>query len=272
MAAANFGFVYESALASAPAAQHPKLTLVSSEETDDIFGELTAGTRGNGSSSGQRLPVRLLEPRSGLWLWRRLSYADIQIPTPISIGAPDTHFLLGPDVDIEAGSFTCNSPTVRILAPTREMSVVLTAQAYLGGVVEFLGTQDERLHLRVSWTPRQHPWARYAVAVEAAVPVSPQVREAFRRLRRVLVCFRAEGFSEMARHEDLLDNPAIAGAGPGRDILNYCVHQRLIRRERPMYVLDRDALNRFGINWPDVRERRVSQAIARFLTDYEAWR
>ncbi len=268
MAAADFGFVYESVLASAPAGEHPKLTLVSSDEGNDIFGELTIGAIGKPPRTGQRLRVHLLDAEGGLWVWRRLLYADIQISGLVTIGAPDTDFLLGPDVDIEAGSFACSSRTVRILAAMPEMAVLLTAQEYLGNVVDFLGTHDERLHLRVSWRPRQHPWARYAVDVEASVPVGPEIREAFRRLRRVLVCFRAAGYSEMARHQDLLDNPATAGTGPGREILNYCVRQRLIRREPPMYVLDRDAVDRLGITWPDVRERRISQPIARFLSGF----
>lgn len=268
MGAGDFGFVYESVLAAAPATQHSKLTLVSSGETADIVGELRSGVEAEASSMRQRVPVRLLYDGTGLWFWRRLYNADIQITTHIHIGARRTDFLLGPDVDIEAASFGCDSPTVRIDAPTREMAVLLTANTYRGDVVEFLGTHDERQHLRVTWTPRQYPWARYALEVEPEVPVGPKIREAFRRLRRILVCFRAEGYSEMARHEDLLDNPAVAGSGPARDMLNYCVKQRLIRRERPMYVLDRGALNRLGINWPDIRERRISRAIAGFLDGF----
>lgn len=72
----------------------------------------------------------------------------------------------------------------------------------------------------------------------------------------------------MARHEDLLHNPVVAGSGHGRDMLNYCIRQRLIRSERPMYILDRDGLNRLGINWADIRERRLSQAIARFVQGF----
>jgi len=35
-----------------------------------------------------------------------------------------------------------------------------------------------------------------------------------------------------------------------------------------MYVLDRLALDRLGINWPDIRERWITQPIARFLLGF----
>ena len=268
MPAADFGFVYESVLASAPAGEHPKLTLVSSDDGTSICGELAGGVIGKHSVVAQRLPVHLVATDGGLWIWRRIAYADVQIAGLVTIGAPDSDFLLGPDVDLEAKSFACNSRAVRILAPTAERAVALTAQEYLGSGVEFLGAHTERLHLRISWTPRQHPWARYAVEIEPDVPVGPEIRDAFRRLRRVLVCFRAAGYSDMARHQDLLENPAIAGSGLGREILRYCIRQRLVRHEPPMYVLDRGAVDRLGITWADVRERRISQPIARFLNGF----
>lgn len=109
---------------------HPKLVLISSEEGDDILGELTSRVAVKGSTAGQRLPIHLSDNGGGLWFWRRLSYADVQISTQIRIGARDTDFVLGPDVNIEATSFGCDSATVRVLAPTREMSVLLAADTY----------------------------------------------------------------------------------------------------------------------------------------------
>jgi len=268
VSAENLGFVYESVLSGASAKLHPKLTLISSEDASEILGELTTGIPDQQHSAGWRMPIRLSDDGNGLWFWRRLSYADIQISTPIRIGARDTDFVLGPDINIEAASFACESPTVRVVAPTREMSVLLVAETYTGDLVEFSGTHDERKHLGVSWIPRQQPWAHYSMDVEPEVPVGPEIREAFRKLRRILVCFRAEGYGEMARHEDLLNNEAIAGSDQGRAILKYCVSQRLIRSEGPIYVLDRDELNRLEINWPDIRERRLSQAVARFLKSF----
>jgi hypothetical protein len=148
------------------------------------------------------------------------------------------------------------------------MAVLITAETYRGDSVELLGTHNERKYLGVNWVPRHYPWTLYARIAEPEIPVSQEMKEAFRKLRRVLVCFRAEGYGEMARHEDLLHNVIVAGSGSGRQILNYCVKEKLIRTEGPMYILDRDALNRLGINWPDIRERRLSQSIARFLKGF----
>ena len=80
--------------------------------------------------------------------------------------------------------------------------------------------------------------------------------------------FRGDGYGEIARHEDLIENTAVAGSGLARDLLNFCVDRRLIRRERPFYVLDRDEMNKLGINWQDIRERRISQFVGRFLGEF----
>lgn len=266
MNAEDFGFVYESALAAATSQDKPQLTLVSSEEGEEIIGEFSSGNMAE--RRGQRLSIRLRDQGSGLWFWRRLLHADIQTSQQIRIGAADTEFLLGPAVVVEAGSFACDSAYLRVLAPTQEMAVLLTAQAYVGAPVELLGSHSQRLHLGVSWMPRQHPWAPYVIDVDPTVPMSPEIKENFRRLRRILVWFRAEGHGELARHQDLLDNPAVAGSGRGRDMLNYCIKQGLIRRERPMYVLDRAELDRLGINWSDIQQRRITQANARFLEGF----
>jgi hypothetical protein len=92
--------------------------------------------------------------------------------------------------------------------------------------------------------------------------------DAFLKLRRLLTRFRAEGYSEIARHRDLIENPAVAGSGPMRELLDFCMKQRLIRSDRPWYVLDRDKMNEFGINWADIRKSYPSQSIAQFLEEF----
>lgn len=186
----------------------------------------------------------------------------------VRIGVPRVDFVLGPDVEVDCGTFTCESNAVRVLAPREEIAVSLAAQGYHGEVVELLGRHDDRVGLRVNWASPQYPWNRYAWRQERGMPVSPELQDAFLKLRRILVRFRAEGFDEIARHEDLIENSAVAGSGLARSLLQFCIESRLIRKARPWYVLERQAMNQLGIHWQDIRERRMSPTIVQFLRNF----
>lgn len=264
----DFGFVYESVLAGAPVTQKPKLTLVSLGEHGDSFGEITVGVSGVDSEKGQRLAIRLWNKGKDLWFWRQLASADIQVAQEIKIGAPRVDFNLGPDIEIECDRITFESSAVRILAPTEDLAVIVSAAGYNGEAIELLGSHEGRVALHIDWTPLHHPWNRYASSESSGVRVGAELDNAFAKLRRILVRFRGAGYRELARHEDLIENNAVAGSGLARDLLTFCVDRRLIRRERPFYVLDRDEMDRLEIHWRDIRERRITQSVKRFLGEF----
>lgn len=264
----DFGFVYESVLAGASGTERPKLTLVSSDDRSDIDGEITLGVSADAPERGQRIRISLREEGESLWLWRHLHSADIQVAHELRLGAPGVDFVLGPDVEVDCDTFRCMSSAIRVTAPRDDIAVTLSARTYEGDAVELLGRHEDRVGLRVDWAPLKYPWNPYTWPQANKIQIGPEIQDAFLKLRRILVRFRAEGYDEIARHEDLIENTAVGGSGLARLLLDFCIERRLVRRDRPWYVLDRQTMDQLGINWGDIRERRISQSIASFLAEF----
>lgn len=284
VSAADFGFVYESVLADAapavllrgrpPEARLPKLTLASSEAGQALLGEIRfpSPEGADEKTGGRKVRLQLRESGRPLWFWRHLVCADIAVAGAVRIGAKAADFFLGPDVDLECGGFACDAGTVRVTARGEKEAVVLSAQRYLGDATPELSSWGEnQFHLRVDWKPLLYPWNRYAASGPQDPRLTTEMREAFLKLRRVLMPFRARGYEDVARAVDLIENPAVAGRGLARQLLAFCRERKLVLREGGFYVLSRQELNNRGIYWENLRGRQLSPPIASFLAEFLDW-
>jgi hypothetical protein len=281
--AADFGFVYESVLADAASAgasgllkgNYPKLTLSSQDVGRPIFGEIRfpASNETDEKTGGRKVRLDLQSAGTTLWFWRNLLGANISVASAVRIGTGATDFVLGPDVDLECDEFACDAPTVRVTTPSESERVVLVAKQYLGDAVpEVSSGRGGTLHLRVGWQPLRYPWNRFPLPKSRDPRVTGEIREAFLKLRRLLMLFQAKGFPDLARSIELVENPAFAGSGLAHDLLDYCLEQKLIRKSGGFYELSRQALDDRSISWDDVPGGRISPSIASFLGDFLAWR
>jgi hypothetical protein len=279
--AADFGFVYESVLADTASAAdsgqskatYPKLTL-SSDGRGRLVGEIRfpAPTGTDEKTGGRKVRVDLQDTGNGLWFWRNLLAADIAVASAVRIGTRVSDFVLGPDVDLECEAFACDAATVRVTAPIESEGVALLAKRYLGDAVPQLSSWGSTLHLHVRWQPLLYPWNRYPLLVSKDPIITTEIWEAFLKLRRLLLLFQAKGFGDLARSEDLIENPAFAGSGLARKLLDYCLERKLIRKDGSFYYLSREELNARSINWDDIRRHQISSPVASFLGDFVAWR
>ena len=284
--AADFGFVYESALADVasaarlgprpPEAKFPKLTLSSTNKGKPLVGEIRyPPPDGSGDKAGGRkVRLDLSDTGRALWFWRNLLTADIAVAGAVGIGTGAVDFLLGPDVDLECDEFTCDARAIRVLAPSETEGVVLSAERYSGEAVPELSSWGNgTLYLRVGWKPLNYPWNRYPLPESAKDPrITGEIRQAFLKLRRLLMLFRAKGYGDLARSADLVENPAFAGSGLARELMDYCLDKKLMKKVGALYELSRQELDDRGLNWDDLRGRRISAPIASFLSDFLKWR
>jgi len=281
--AADFGFVYESVLADAASAgragsglsktEYPKLTLSSQDPGRPLVGEIrfpaTIGT--DEKTGGRKVRLDLQDTGSALWFWRNLLAADIAVAGSVRIGTRAADFVLGPDVDLECDAFACDAPTVRVTTPSENEGVVMLAKRYLGDAVPQLSSWGNgALHLRVGWQPLRYPWNRFPLPESRDPRITGEIREAFLKLRRLLTPFQAKGYGDLARSIDLIENPAFAGSGLARKLLDYCLEQKLVRKVGAFYELSRQELDDRGISYEDLRGRRISSSIASFLSDFLA--
>lgn len=271
--AADFGFIYESALADSASSTGrgkghvPRLSLNSSSARDDIAGEVVFPT--SEKESKRRVSLQIKDSGRGLWFWRQLAWANISIAADVRIGAGGVDFVLGPDVDLECDAFCCEAGVVRVVAPDDQEQVVIEAASYRGEMAPEVVSFDAKPRLRVAWDPLRYPWSRYPL--DQAHGVTAEGKEAFVGLRRILKPFRATvHFDELSCPAVLIDR--IAGGGLARDMLQFCDKKRLIRSAGGSYLLNRSVLDSLGIHWEDLGGRRVSQSIAAFLNEFSGWR
>jgi hypothetical protein len=283
--AGDFGFLYESVLADAgfvgragsgPSKTHyPRLTLSSQDSGSPLVGEIEfpAPVGAAEKTSGRKVRLDLQNTGSALWFWHSLLAADIAVADAVRIGTRGADFVLGPDVDLECDAFACDAATVRVTSSSEQEGVVLLAQRYVGDAVPQLSTDGNGMpHLRVGWQPLRYPWNRFPLPENRGARITGEVRAAFLKLRRFLMLFQAQGHAQLARSSDLIENPAFAGSGLARKLLDYCLERKLVRKVGVLYELSRQELDDRGISWEDLRGHRISSSIASFLTEFLKWR
>jgi hypothetical protein len=267
--AADFGFLYESALADSPSmggrgGLMPRLTLASSDLHEDIVGEIIFPT--SAKESKRRVRLMLKNSKSGLWFWRQLAWANVSVAVDVRIGARGIdEFILGPNVDLDCETFCCEVGVVHIIAPNQEGQVVIEAQGYRDQTAPNITSFDQPPYLKVAWRPIGYPWSRYQLTRRGVM--IPGVQEAFVRLRRILNPFRSTvHFYDLSCPKNLINR--IAGEKLADDVLKYCMKKKLIRHSGDSYLLDRAVLDKLGIHWDDLQGREVSDNIANFLNAF----
>ncbi len=272
--AKDFGLLHESVMAGCTNGEVVRLTLLSGAPGTPIEGEIAwlvirPDNPSEGEKSARRLPLILQNSEAGIWFWRRLAHATVQVSVPVQLGLAAHDFILGPDVDIECEAFACKSPALRVIAGDEGHAVTIAARTYgADDSPTIIGRPEDRGEFRVSWELMRYPWVANRFAAQESVTVTPRIREAVQKFRRILVFFRAEGHDDIARSVELIENRAVAGTGLARDVLEFCLKKRLISRGPNFYLLNRAAMDRRAINWRDINTRNLSPAIAEFFKDF----
>jgi len=213
--------------------------------------------------------IRLTEVQRGLWFWRRLNRATINIDCDVNLGTGDHDFVLGPDVDLECGQLSCDSKNLRIHVgkdDKDDADVVVRANAIEG-----------QPRLSVYGLPKRflvfspdllYPWVQFKAKVPPVRPSNKQIQDAFADLRQILSWFRARGYGELGRNADFIDTRVIGQNETRREIMNYCIEQGLIFRDGGLYKLNSENIDKLGINLTQLRYGVLTEKLEVFFNKF----
>lgn len=255
----DVGLFYESLLAGRDEPDAFTLLLFNEDATGDIVGLIGD------------VPVRVSATNGRVRFWRALARAVISVQSDVQLGLGIPEFRLGPDVELECRELTCSAKMLRVLAnPSRgddDAGVVLVARSYAGDpptkiqVHAPAGNQG----LSVRWEGMTYPWVQYKLLKGDEPEPDQAITNAYKHLSRFLRWFQSHKYGELARHHELIEKFAVGGTVEGTRLLQFCISERLILREGPMYRLNPTRVEELGIHWVDLRNRRLQPSVSAFL-------
>ena len=257
----NLGYLIESLLA------HPTLGASFRIIIEGSGNNIVVQVDHNGTSW---IPeIRLTETQHGLWFWRRLERATIDVDSNVSIGTIERDFVLGPDVILECNQLKFESRNVSILTARNGNDgegVILRARIIDGQ--PRLNTYGPKEKLQVFGSNLKHPWAQWLTIEPTIEPSNKEVHEAFVDLRRLLRRFRAHGYGELGRHVSIIDKLAVGQNSARQDLLNYCIKRKIVFKDDQLYKLNSKAIDELGINIAHLHNGMYTQKLELFLSDF----
>jgi hypothetical protein len=257
VAASDFGFLYESLQSQE---QRPgDVTIRIGDASED---ELSVWV----NTRGRILEFSGVEANEGLWLWRRLAFAHVGVGCEVTLGAPGGEFALGPGVYLDCSRLRFPAADYRIYSGggADDDAVTLVADD-LEGMARapvVLGTDFAVSGNSVPW-----PWSDYSGPSPDRAANEEELRAAYNHLARILLWFRAGGYPEIARVDELVIKAAAGRSPTAQALLEFCVDKGLILRGR-LYTLNEDALTQLGINYTDLRGRVLREPVKALLREF----
>jgi hypothetical protein len=218
------------------------------------------------NTRGRSVEFLGVEADAGLWLWRRLAHAHVAGGFNVQLGFPGGEFALGPAVYLDCAEVEFPAAEYRIYSGdgVEDEAVTLIADT-LGGVARapvVSGSGFSVFGTSVSW-----PWSDYSGAPLERDANEEDLRGAYNHLARILLWFRAGGYPEIARVDELVVKAAAGGSPTAQALLEFCLDKGLILRGR-LYTLNEEALTELGINYPDLRRRILREPVRAFLREF----
>lgn len=257
----NLGYLIESWLA------HPTLGASFRVIIEGSGNNIVVQVDGDGASW---IPeIRLTETQRGLWFWRRLERATVDVDCNVSIGTSEYDFILGPDVELECNQLKFDSRSVSIRAGRNGNDgeeVVLRAQVINGPTrLNLYGPKEKLL---VFGSNLKHPWAQWWTTEPPVEPPNEVVRKAFADLRRLFRRFRAHGYGDLGRHSDVILKYAVGENPTRQNLLDYCKKRKIMFEDGKLFKLDSRVIDELGINLTHLRNGIFTQKLAVFLSEF----
>lgn len=213
--------------------------------------------------------IRLTDVQGGLWFWRHLERATVDVDCNVHLGTSERDFVLGPDVSLTCGRLSCVSPSLSVNTGRNGddgEGVALRADDIDGSPrVTIYGAQVSFL---IYADDLKFPWVQWQKKVPSFRPSDDQIREAFADLRRLLAWFRSHGYEGLGRHVELIDNRAVGDNAARRKLLDYCIKRELIFRDGAMYKLNPDVIDELGINVAHLHHGVFTERLETFLCEF----
>lgn len=263
----DFGFVYESLRGQGREGDQIYLTMTSAAGGAQI-GVVIAAQR----NSTPDVAFTISDGGPGIPFLRRLSHAVVDVDGDVTLGLDGGTFVLGPEVELQCDALSLPAQLFRVYTTKVEADVdgsvvLIAARMNAPGAPPTVTLYGEG-RLEVSWPDLAYPWVAHRMSdAAAAQPSDDQLIEAGRYLSRILSYFRSRGYGELGRHAEIIDNFAVGQSELAAKLRDFMIERGLIIRG-PLYTLDLGRMDELGINWADIRGRRLSPTIRAFLNDF----
>jgi hypothetical protein len=108
------------------------------------------------------------------------------------------------------------------------------------------------------------PWQDHATAPPQ--PISEDVREAYRRLFKMLGAFKSDGYGALAKYKKFVEHRRRT-KGNGQHVLDHLLHTGVLKsQDHRFYTLDQQRLHyEVGVTWDDLRNRVWTERTIAFL-------
>jgi hypothetical protein len=265
--AIDVGSLYDSMLSFSRRSDAVSLDLALTEESGIAVGVAHFPATASGNDSEQDFQFEFLTGSMPVRLGQQLTAAIVDLETDVELGYPGRLMTLGPDVLLSCRVLRAVAAAYRIDAERRDVSD--DEVALLVKSIEQPGTPELKVYgdgflLYADEAP--FPWAPHRRSPEKlAIPAERW--EAFSRLRKILVHFRAHGKADLARLADFVDNILVGKSSIGKALLKLLLNRGLLERRGHIYVLSRKRMRDLGISRADLVESRMSPGIAALLSE-----
>ena len=190
-----------------------------------------------------------------------ISGSDLRVVTS------GTETMLVAPVDIDVGTIDAGGARIVVEAPQRRMdapgAVRLRCSAFSwSGTAPFVRPDVD---LAVEWPGSEaFPWHSYR-KLDVPEGISDQLGERLRRLRRILMLFRARGKGQLAKVRRAIDHERRI-QGSGGAVRNRLLVEGVLFEDGHLYVLDTSKLTEvFGLTFLDIRSATVNEQTIAFL-------
>jgi hypothetical protein len=284
----HIGWLYDSVLSAESGALTVHLSVDGPEPADsESSGELTDievefelwfPDRADGSPSKDRLLNCLtrVTPSDTLAFTRYVRDASITVPCGVALGTPDHEFEIGPAVTISCRELLIRASGLIVGGRARQRQG--NGENYDPAViVEALGLKgmltrrpEVRVPFRVSWPGAAvYPWTDFHTPVSAALGTDRDLREVYRRFRRIVMTLRSHKKGGLARCKDKIDHARVLQGPMGEALLDRMVSDGILRLEEDFYHWAPDRASALvGTTWLDLRGNQASPLLTDYLRNF----
>ncbi len=119
--------------------------------------------------------------------------------------------------------------------------------------------------LQVSWPDsRAYPWTNFAA--ESADDPDPEIEDALRALRRLIISFRSHSKGQLARFKGKVEHVRMTKGALGEALRAKLLDDKILKTEGTMYILDPDALGKMaGVSFADIKLKRYGEQVKAYL-------
>jgi len=210
--------------------------------------------------------IHLVEPREGIWFWRRLECAIIDVTWDVHLGVEGGEFSLGPSVVLECPRVECKGSILKVGVRENDGEVILRSSFSGQPAIRVFG-DDKRFQI-ISSGDVAYPWSTYKRDCPPPPPSDDQLLPHMMDLRRLVTRFRAQGYGELALAEGFFDNFVVGQDDGRRGLYEYCRNQGLFRVVDGKVVLDSGGIDRLGLEIAPIRDGVMTPRVKAFLSAY----